>query len=174
MASRQLFAFVQRTSGKPYVYGLSLDPGKVKQWFTLEEEECLIEKHAEIEAAIPNKDKFTKDRQFRTVTVSLKDQKICDKYLNDANQLFFNDRVLLPESTTSEYSISQVLSSSMITNFDGKFILKMAFIHSFLIHRKRFFETFESLIEFSPPNSRERRAIVESTEPQKTVEWPAT
>ena len=116
-----LFAFVQRNSGKAFVYGLSLDNGKVKQWFLLEEDECAIENHPEIGAAIPNKDKFTKDKQFRTVTVPLANPKIADKYLNDAGQLQFEDRVLLPESTTGEYSISQVLSTSMINQFDGEY-----------------------------------------------------
>ena len=91
-----LYAFVQRTAGQPY--GLSLDPSKKdKVWYLLQEEECKIENHREIESAIPNKEKFTKDTHIRTVPLQL-DAKIRKKYLSDEGDLQFNDRVLSPDS----------------------------------------------------------------------------
>ena len=105
-----LYAFVQRNAGKPYVYGLSLDPGKNKTWYLLQEDESVIENHAEIEAAIPNKKKFLEDNHIRTTPLLL-DDKTRKKYLTTDNQLQFRRRVLMPETdTTAETSIAYVLS----------------------------------------------------------------
>ena len=105
-----LYAFVQRNASKPYVYGLSLDPGKNKTWYLLQEDESVIENHAEIEAAIPNKKKFLEDNHIRTTPLLL-DDKTRKKYLTTDNQLQFRRRVLMPETdTTAETSIAYVLS----------------------------------------------------------------
>lgn len=97
-------------AGSPYVYGLSLDSAREKSWYLLQEDECLIENHPEIESAIPNKKKFTDDSHIRTTPVTL-DAKLRKKYLNSSGQLQFNGRVLSPEiDTSSENSIAFVLS----------------------------------------------------------------